>query len=232
MGAISSSVEEPFDSYLLLLKAETIRITDKPYLGNEKLELRWAFINRSLWYAAHVRDTAESRTKLTPILNMFNNGIDKAAERYVGISGWYSQVQGTQIRLHWSSCQRHDSLGNFENTFLGLTAQFCIIPYLRERTVSNPNVMKPRASKTCSSVLENAVFGYLGVTDPDGNSEDREFHISRKKRLETIAFLLERGASPKQEMVGGRLIIDEVRTRKATERDQPRTGTGQRLNRC
>jgi hypothetical protein len=81
------------------------------------------------------------------------------------LRGWHSHQKGDQLRLYWSRTQPLSPEGR-PNTFLGLLAQFCILPYLQTKLLSDPNAAKSKASESCVSLLENAVFSCPGVTDP------------------------------------------------------------------
>ena len=211
---ICSMMPEDFDPYLLLLKAETLRVAEKPqsYFSSEGIEDPWRFVHKALWYASQVGSFSATVSELVQILDKFDNEVDMIAGPSVRVKTASPQLferRGTQVELHWSSIQGRKSLGSKENTFLGLMAQFCVLPYLQANLPPNPNAA---ASNRCVSLLENAVFGFPCVNSPSDTSSP--FHIECDMRVETVAFLLEKGVPRKQHMVNGKLILDEVRTYK------------------
>lgn len=220
---ICSPVPEGFDPYLLLLKAETIRISDKSHWrrGMETMAYLWTDINKCLWYASRVVDSPANTSELVRILDKLNSQVDKIADPHLLIrfgptsllpAGGYATRDGIQIRLRWPSTQ-DPQLGGRGNTFLGLIAQFCILPYLRNAVVLDPSNAKLKTRKNFVSLLENAVFGYPEVNDPRTTNT---FHIPSRQRIETVRFLLERGASPRQTMFNGNVLMDEVHRAVAT----------------
>jgi hypothetical protein len=84
-----------------------------------------------------------------------------------------------------------------------------IVPIHTGKFTSKP---KYGTIKQCVSLLEYAVFGFPAVTHPTDTTSP--FHVKCSQRIETVAFLLERGAPRKQVMLNGKLIIDEVRNNK------------------
>jgi hypothetical protein len=223
---ICSSVPEGFDPYLLLLKAETLRIPDRSNRQSENLDDLWRVLNKSLWYASQVVDLAANTLELVRVLKRLSSEAAKAASPYLRIrfgnerqimDSWHSQRESIEIRLHWASTQCTEA-GGCGNTFLGLMAQFCVLPYLRTELLSNPSIKKLKIRKNCVSLLENAVFGFGQVTNPRANNP---YCISSSQRFETVSFLLERGASPKQLMFNGTVLIDEVRAAAVKEALNP-----------
>ncbi|KAK3372588.1 hypothetical protein B0H63DRAFT_551307 [Podospora didyma] len=228
---ISSGIEDvDFDPYILLVKAETLGISDPRHLSpyTNSMSLLWRFVSRSLWYASNVRDTDANRLKLVHILNTFNVEVEKIAGKFMDDISWSSPVQGVSRTCHWSTSQGCDSTckPKFENTFLGLAAQFCIIPYLRAILLSDPTALKVKASTKCLSPLENAVFGHqnrgFGINDSYAAYPTAwsgfEFSISQEKRLQTIALLLEQGANPEDKIrFVGKTITSVVKALKKRE---------------
>jgi hypothetical protein len=207
---ICSKVPEDFDPYLHLLVAETQKMPDNfAYQTRDEIENVWPHVHKALWYASQVRQSPNTSLELVETLNKFDKEVDGVVSPYVGVGStrpWLNQRKGTQVNLHWSSIQGRSSLGRKENTFLGLMAEFCVLPYIRANLPTNPNTVP---SNRCVSLLENAVFGFPAVTHPTDATSP--FHVECRQRIETVAFLLGKGASRKQAMLDGKLIIDEVR---------------------
>ncbi|KAK0616675.1 hypothetical protein B0T14DRAFT_250916 [Immersiella caudata] len=197
---ISSSVHGPFDPYILLLKAEAIRGGDKAYREGSIYRgvSQQQYEDRCLWYAYNVPDTTEYGERLTPILNLLK-------ERFR--SGWGIDALAEP--------------GALSNTFLGLVAAFCVIPYLRESLDLDPRAVKHVSGSKCRSLLDNAVFGsqrYARVMSPGFAMSDNDISVAR--RLETVDFLLGRGANPRQKLVGRNVtILEMVRGRVSETKD-------------
>ena len=232
---ICSTIPEGFDPYLSLLKAETLRSTDKKYGLGRSLDSVWHYINKTLWYASQVGDFPGNHPTLVQILDKLNNQVEKIAAPFVQttisnhqlhMDGWHWRRQGVQIRLHWSSTQELKTgynspyksgykSGIQPNTFLGLTAQFCVLPYLQAKLSPNEKASQHRIPHGHFTLLENAIFGC------DATMESAPildiFFIEPRKRLQTVVFLLERGASPKQKRLGGTLMLNEIRILKARD---------------
>jgi len=212
---ISLSLRETFDPYFLLFKAETLDISIRSdELAKIRVELPWALVDKCLWYAFNVRD--ENRELLIRALDMFDNNMR-------GLLG-AGAIKTMQDHQHWSACLVDGMSSPTTNTFLGLTARFCILPYLQATLVSNPEAIKGKTAKHCRSLLENAIFGslpYSEVTDPVSNPKEGDtFHISQEKRLEVIAFLLQNGADRRQKTINGNAVIDDVRMHKAVAKER------------
>jgi hypothetical protein len=200
---ICSQVPGGFDPYLHLLRAETLYMPDRSsYRGPEELKNLRSHVNRTLWYASQVKKTPNGTTELVQILNKFDKETDGVLRAYLKsgtIRPYFHGRNGGQEHLHWSSFQASDSLQSPENTFLGLMARFCVLPYLRTNMLTDPNWTP---SNMCLSLLENAIFGV---------KDEEIMHIERSQRIETVAFLLENGVSRKQVLLDGKLAIEEVR---------------------
>jgi hypothetical protein len=209
---IYSKVPIKFDPSLQLLKAETISMADP--LGHRTRGLIkdvWSHVHSALWYASRVKESSDSIPELMQILNKLGREVDGVIGPHVSVGSTGPGHHKRQV--HWSSTQGRNSLGSKENTFLGLMAQFCILPFLRMNMPTDPNW---RPSNRCMSLLENAVFGLPGVTHPIHATHDLPpTHVDWDQRIETVGLLLENGASRKQSMLNGDLIIDEVQKEKS-----------------
>ncbi|KAN0110089.1 hypothetical protein V8E51_006476 [Hyaloscypha variabilis] len=231
--SICSTIPEDFDPYLLLLKAETLRTTDVQYAPGKSLGSLWHFVNKALCYASQAGDFPANVPKLVQILDMFNAQVDKIAAPYVHttltnhqlhMEGWHWKRQGVQVRLHWSSTRDQNYMGAEvvqveaqkksssiqPNTFLGLMAQYCVLPYLQTKLSLNRNLTKPSTPQGYLPLLDCAVFGCDDIIYYSGVLSSA--CITSKKRIETVAFLLELVASPKQTM------FDNIRLRSAREK--------------
>jgi hypothetical protein len=206
---ICSRLPEGFDPYLLLLRAETIRLPEKANLRSNSMGLLWDMLNKSMWYASQVEDSPANASELVRVLSKLNSEASDIAEPYL-------QHEGSVMSSYWPSTQEAtQGIRARGNTFLGLMSQFCVLPYLKVKLEPEQNATKLKLRKNCTSLLENAVFGYPGINDPSVSSS---YFISSSQRLETLSFLLERGFSPKEVMLNGNVIINEVRKRREKER--------------
>ncbi|PMD50078.1 uncharacterized protein K444DRAFT_622302 [Hyaloscypha bicolor E] len=206
---ICSRLPEGFDPYLLLLRAETIRLPEKANLRSNSMGLSWDMLNKSIWYASQVEDSPTNASELVRVLSKLNSEASDIAEPYL-------QHEGSVMSFYWPSTQEAtQGIRARGNTFLGLMSQFCVLPYLKVKLEPEQNATKLKLRKNCTSLLENAVFGYPGINDPSVSSS---YRISSSQRLETVSFLLERGFSPKEVMLNGNVIINEVRKRREKER--------------
>ena len=212
---IRSTLPDGFDPYLLLLKAETIRLPELSsslsgltQLGGSNITELWNGVNRPLWYASQVENSPATTPELVRVLNKLDNEVDKVVKPHLS-----KLFPGSQQYPHWSSTQP-PSLEGRSNTFLGLMAQFCVLSYLQTNLSRGWGATKSNATKNCVSLLENAVFGYPGVSDPRASNS---FAISFSRRLETVSFLLEKGASPRQLIFHGSgiSVIDQMRAERS-----------------
>jgi hypothetical protein len=174
--------------------------------------LSWDMLNKSMWYASQVEDSPANASELVRVLSKLSseaNDITQFAEPYL-------QRERPVMSLYWPSTQEAtQGVRARGNTFLGLMSQFCVLPYLKVKLEPKQNATKLKLGRNYTSLLENAVFGFPGINDPSVSSS---YRISSSQRLETVSFLLERGFSPKEVMLNGNVIINEVRKRRVKER--------------
>jgi hypothetical protein len=196
---IRSEVPEDFDPYLQLLRAETIQMAYQSDLSAEAtmnfFQLRLAEV---LWYASQVKQLPTADPELILILDKLDQELDQVFKIAFKGEDTYSRLI-KQNAFQWALFPLYISV----NTFLGLMATFCVLPYLRAKMPSDPN---QKASDRHATLLENAVFGYVGT----------HFQIVWKQRIATVAFLLEHGVSRKAILSDGRPVIETVRKKKKT----------------
>ena len=202
---IRSEVPEDFDPYLQLLRAETIQLplmyTAQSDLSSEgamkHFRIRLANV---LWYASRVKQLPTVDPELILILDKLGQEVDQVFRNTSkGERGETSYARLIKQKDYRISPQPILSL----DTFLGLMATFCVLPYLRAKMPSDPT---QKASDRHAKLLENAVFGYAGTG----------YQIVWKQRIATVAFLLEHGVSRKAILSNGRPVIETVRKRKNT----------------
>ncbi|KAH6632215.1 hypothetical protein F5144DRAFT_245063 [Chaetomium tenue] len=186
---ISQSIRNPFDPNLSLAKAEAIKVPLAPRTDIQKGG-ESATVRRCLRYASRVVDTDENRIPLTRILDKFDENIARLRP---------GSVRGE----HWSSVNEI-----YTNTFLGLAARFCILPYLREKLAGDPKLISKKTPKKRLSLLDNAVFSSRLIVG------DTRTKIDAERRLSTIAFLLEHGANPREKRANGLSVLEGIRRKK------------------
>src|SRR5882757_2046848 len=100
MGRHLLTLPEGFDPYLLLLRAETIRLPEKAKanLRSNSMGLSWDILNKSMWYASQVGDSPANASELVRVLNKMNSEASDIAAPYL-------QLEGTVRSLYWPSTQ-------------------------------------------------------------------------------------------------------------------------------
>ena len=177
---ISANIQDSFDPYFSLLKAETLAMPLRPSRYRDESPVDT--ISNCFWYASNVLGKDENRGKLTETLNLFGKNVGKSV---LPGKSW-----------DWHAFCLFDDKEPPKNTpgdgFLRLAVRFCILPYLRVTLpLTTRSTVQYPGSKGVRSLLEEAVFG----CDLPRPGHIRKF-ISNEKRLETVRLLLEHGADP------------------------------------
>jgi hypothetical protein len=216
---IRSRIPEDFDAYLELLKAESCSIMianklldsgkpkDNGLLSTES-DWYWRHVLYCFSYAMMVKNTPASTTRLIRILEHLDSNMQtiinlsgKAAAR--GCSG-----NTAQHRIIWTS---HQCPSPHDTTFVGLAAQFAVVPYLRAKITNKASLRSADTGKM--SVLEGAVFGWeCFPTEPFGELKCSN-NFTDAHRLELIEFLLKVGADATQRCHTGKEISEEIKAR-------------------
>lgn len=209
------------DIFLSLLEAETLVMSDPSHATEFSLDSLWEKIYKILWYASQVEDSPQSVAKLVELLDFFDAEASKAYK--MAQNNWPTvwKIQATQ---HWSIKQDYgEKRRGLINTFLGITAQFAILPYVQTKLLSQNGKPKQRESEQSLGLLENAIFGYRYFTKDDYRPETDLPPISAQSRVATVNFLLKYGI--KQTKVhaanGWVPLLGEVRERQTgTDEDR------------
>ncbi len=164
----------------------------------------WFEIGQCLEYASRVGSLSKKYAnprKLCAALDRLDSSATR--QHHAHFHSWsqdYS-LTGPHENLHWSSYQfsvTHDwGMSVLANTFLGLTSQYAILPYVEEKLEACPSLVKPGQNE--ASLLENALFipgttlgnplNFVGLWDlPESRFWQREA---------LIRLLLNYGADPR-----------------------------------
>ncbi|KAI1135642.1 hypothetical protein F5Y05DRAFT_415982 [Hypoxylon sp. FL0543] len=153
---ICSVGQNTVDPYLMLTEAETLVLSEPGKALNYSHDNLWEAIYKVLWYATRVIDSAENTPRLIDILDFFDQRV---------LMTWH-QAQPPWPKewklasgQHWSERQNRTQAGR-RNTFLGIVAQFGILPYVREKVLSDKTALRQKSSKECVGLLENAQNGF------------------------------------------------------------------------
>ncbi|UKZ78937.1 hypothetical protein TrVFT333_006684 [Trichoderma virens FT-333] len=186
---ICSSSSEKFDPHLCILKAKTLFLTDKRH-ENTYLQDKWKDVARALWHASEVKDIPENVRDLVDCLNSTRSMLEhlerEKPNSQTAFKGYRDSPETTPPPK-----PRSKNVRDLEprNNFLGLAAQFSILPYIKASVLSNPTCLYPSPSKNAIGLLENAIFGYYHY-DAYGDFSPR---IPIDRRLATVEYLLNEG---------------------------------------
>ncbi len=221
-GQIRNALPPDFDPNLQLLLAN-LAILD--FMQASTFEDFWLEISKCLEYASRVglrsKKCAEPRKLCAALDRLDSSATRQHHARFQSWSRGYSLI-GHHENLHWSSYQfsrTHDwGLSVLANTFLGLTSQYAILPYIEEKLEECPGLVKPRRNEI--SLLENALFvpGWTpgDPLDFDGLWEFPQWRFWQREAL--IRLLLDHGADPRAESSLIRFVCKLVQT---SQRDWP-----------
>ncbi|KAH8898523.1 hypothetical protein GQ53DRAFT_636812 [Thozetella sp. PMI_491] len=173
------------DPYLALLRAEAIILSDERERSQMTYDRQWWLVTRVLWYASRVKDTPENSEDLVQALDDLNLAA-------VGLK-WQPPADAVKQRHErWAlPGWARDSL----NTFPGMTGQFAIMPYIREKIRSQPRLLCQQLTRNTLGLLENVVFGFKYYLPPSYYTLDGFCpEVPLSQRLEAVQFLLKQGA--------------------------------------
>ncbi|CVK91303.1 uncharacterized protein FMAN_09446 [Fusarium mangiferae] len=191
---LCASCESNFEPHLVLLQAETLLMFDSETTSDYPPSHFWLAIMRALWYASQfsARSSQDKLGALIQTLDTLDRAASEAFWRAQGAWPTVYQLQGPDI--HWSSVQDvFDHRRGLPNTFLGLAAQFSILPYLESRLHTRRSFLQQWNSKDGIGLLENAVFGYKYYMAENFDPPNGLPTINRNQRLAAVQFLLDRG---------------------------------------
>ncbi|KAJ4854378.1 AAA domain-containing protein [Trichoderma breve] len=179
----SSSAE--FDPHLCILKAETLIVSHQ---GLGEQGDFWDTVARALWHASEVKDSPKNTLDFVNSLNSFNAQVDRLFQ--TTSTGW---AMVGKYANHWSAGQDNKHRWRIQNTFLGLAAQFSILPYIKAVTRSDRRRLAQTFSRDSLGLLENAIFGYSFYMPLALSKNGFRPRIPCGRRLATVEYLLEQG---------------------------------------
>lgn len=192
--SICSSHQHDFDPFWVLLKAETLMMTDESTVRDYSHARIWEAIIGTLWYAGEVKGTASTDQDLVQALDKFDEVTSNAFK--VAATNWPS-IYKPESNAHWSSKQDlSDSRRGSPNTFIGITAQLSILPYIQAKVLTDPKVVRSLKSDKSIGLLENAIFGHTYFTWSGVKPLYGQLHVDEGRRLDTVKFLMDNGAKP------------------------------------
>jgi hypothetical protein len=206
---ICSVSNQDFDPHLALLKALAVETAD-PELWQEAglLGMPSKFWNRAflcLHHACNVRDDPASSSFLVTVMDRLDQELGKVSTDTGFADGnlalYRNVVYASLIPLsakglpHWASTQYTMTPGRLCNTFIGLAAQFAVLPYVRTRITREPKLLRKPDPQNIS-ILSCAALGLEHFCRPDvADLAGRFIHSSTwGTRLQLVRLLVEAGA--------------------------------------
>ncbi|KAF5979244.1 hypothetical protein FBULB1_5811 [Fusarium bulbicola] len=191
---LCASCQSNFEPHLLLLQAEALLMFDSETTSDYAPSHFWLAVMRALWYASQF-STHSSQDQLGSLISTLDT-LDRAtSEAYWKAQGAWPTVYRLQgPGMHWSSVQdRFDHRRGLANTFLGLAAQFSILPYLQSKLHTRRSFLQQWNPKDGIGLLENAIFGYKYYMAENFDPPNGSPTINRNQRLAAVQFLLDSG---------------------------------------
>lgn len=170
---ICSSSSAQFDPHLCISKAE-IMILPLVTLSIDDMGL-WDATARILWHAGEVNDIRENTLDLINNLNLLDFHVKHLFRCYKPLPG-AEYVE----RREWGA----------PHSFLGLAAQFSILPYIRSVALTDRSRLFEKVPSRRLGLLEHAIFGYTSFRTNTGSFRPR---IPIHRRLSTVKYLLDQG---------------------------------------
>ncbi|CAM1503537.1 Fc.00g011280.m01.CDS01 [Cosmosporella sp. VM-42] len=205
---ICSKSSPGFDPHLSILKALTVEIVKSQIWDDARHYLPTEFWNRAcvcLYHASNVRDDLENIPFFIKVLDRLDESLGTISKTYTLENGalplyrnvaYASLMSANTTNLpHWSSTQYTMTPDQLANSFLGLTAQFAVFPYVRTRITNNPKLLLKQDPQEMP-ILYCAVLGFEHYCRPD--IADLAGQYVNASTLETrsclVRMLLEKGA--------------------------------------
>jgi hypothetical protein len=162
-----------FDPHLCILKAETLILPLK--LDARQFSARQCrkAIPKILWHASEVKDVLQNKMDLVVPL--------ESLERF------YNRLEIENVDIYRPVTRTN---------FLGLVAQFSILPYIRYEVRSRRDRHIDKYWFRYFGLLESAIFGYSYYTEND--PDNFRLQIPTDRRLATVKYLLEQGVYQSQ----------------------------------
>lgn len=169
-----------FDPHLQLLKALTVESSSSSLWAGHGILMPvtfWQRVSMCFHHASHILDTESNVEPLVRALDRLDADLSQVSKMYPLSDGTLPLYRNTAVLgmtmtaadaeplPHWATTQYTQTDSSLHNTFIGLCAQFGVLPYVREKITHQPDLLKLPA-KT-HSVLACAVFGPEHFGRPD-----------------------------------------------------------------
>ncbi|KAI1850353.1 hypothetical protein JX266_004211 [Neoarthrinium moseri] len=194
----SSYGENAYDPYMTLFEIHVLTIADRKEILDYSHGSFWIAIAKVLSYAYKAQATAANTPRLIELMDTLNV---KSSTAYLSAQvAWPERDRTDNYHQHWYEKQRIcSSKDSPKNTFVGLTAQFSIFPYVQEhirRQVTDGRVsLGLTATKRTIGILENAVFGHKYFMDEGFDPPFELQPIATQERHQMVQFLVSQGAT-------------------------------------
>ncbi|KAI3321413.1 hypothetical protein HD806DRAFT_523901 [Xylariaceae sp. AK1471] len=189
-SAIQSAAPN-FDPYLALLRATTVESGDTHKLVNAHSMISgvfWAQVCNCFYHASRVHQTMSTASISYPlpgnVLALYRDITFREIERR------------DQVDLpHWATTQFTRTVNSRPITFLGLTAQFCLIPYVKYKVLEDDSRLKP--DRNYLPILLCAILGFDHFARPDilDIASHPGDQTNFESRWELVSFLVDQGAT-------------------------------------
>ncbi|KAI0156101.1 hypothetical protein BJ166DRAFT_500102 [Pestalotiopsis sp. NC0098] len=202
------SAAPDFDPHLPILKALTVKIAHTETWLNSIgsfPNLFWEHTLVCLYHASQVRDDLNQVDSFVQIMDRLDSDLSKMSTSHTLLDGrlapLYRDTQSGVMMLsadggfpHWATTQRiHSSRDCLEVNFLGLAAQFAMLPYVKYKVLRDPKILETEYFEI--TILECAIFGFKEFCRPDvAVLADHYLRSSTDIRLNLVEFLLDQGA--------------------------------------
>lgn len=201
------SAAPDFDPHLPILKALTVKISHTETWANSIGSFPTQFWEHALvclYHASQVRDDRNQVDSFVQIMDRLDSDLSKISTSYTlpgGMLPLYRETTSSTLMLsavsqlpHWAATQRTQSAQDrLEVNFLGLAAQFAILPYVKHKVLESPKILKTKHTEI--TILECAIFGFREFCRPDvADLADYYLRSSTDSRLMLVGFLLDQGA--------------------------------------
>lgn len=199
---ICSMTGPEFDPHLALLTAMTVEISSitMEHVGMSFVTRFWTEACVCLHHAGKVQDAPSTFPSLMKVLDIFDVEMSKFSTFDASLS-LYRNTDYASLRVrnaknlpHWATTQYTVTPDQLNNNFLGLAAQFAILPYVREK-ISRDSKLLLKPDPSTLPVLECAVLGFRSICRPDIADLASSYvgQISWDTRLQLVCYLLEQG---------------------------------------
>jgi len=193
-----------FDPNLLIVEMLTVKTASRSLFNVTALNEPDFFddiVEPTLRCASRVSDTGsrENIDALVRALDTFDKRAKAALEQ---ITSSRHPSRGIANMAHWSSIYyggggainlKAGNDNRKQSTFIGYTAQFAVLPYIKVKAATNKRILFQRGTRKAIGILESAIFGYRFYAAEKPGNEALDPKIHTKERLQMVRFLLEMG---------------------------------------